>query len=199
MPARRRRRAVRRRPPPGAQSAGAVPDFELSEDEHDRVQLLERLRRPGEEEPASAARIALCEVIAAGLARVGQQTLWVSGALVGPHRASGESRHATTVSSVSRRSLRSAASLRADPSSYSGPVTSTPPPRLFGSYRRSSTWRMRSSASMRQRRRGCAAIVPSAMRSGFPTRFVLGRTKRSSGHGAAARPQRAPRYAVPVG
>lgn len=72
--------------------AGAVPDFELPEDEHDREELLELLRRLGEQEPARAARIALCEVIAAGLARVGQ-VLWVSGALVGPHRVSGESRH----------------------------------------------------------------------------------------------------------
>lgn len=72
--------------------AGAVPDFELPENEHDREDLLERLRRLGEEEPARAARIALCEGIAAGLARVGQM-LWVSGALVGPHRVSGESRH----------------------------------------------------------------------------------------------------------
>lgn len=46
----------------------------------------------GEQEPARGARMAVCEVIAAALARMGQ-VLWVSGAIIGPHRVSGRSRH----------------------------------------------------------------------------------------------------------
>jgi len=65
----------------------AVPD-----DEHDREELRGLLRTLGDDDTARAARIALCEAIAVGLARVGQ-LLWVSGAIIGPHRVSGESRH----------------------------------------------------------------------------------------------------------
>jgi hypothetical protein len=72
--------------------AGADPPFDIPADQRDRDALLDDLRRLGEQEPAQGVRIALCEVIAAGLARVGQ-VLWVSGAIVGPHRVTGESRH----------------------------------------------------------------------------------------------------------
>lgn len=60
--------------------------------EQDREDLLGLLRQLGEDETASRDRVALCEAVAAGLARVGA-VLWVSGAIVGPHRVSGESRH----------------------------------------------------------------------------------------------------------
>jgi len=72
--------------------AGVRPPFVIPEDQQDRKELLERLGRLGEKEPGRTARTAVCEAVAAGLARVGQ-VLWVSGAIVGPHRVSGESRH----------------------------------------------------------------------------------------------------------
>ena len=51
----------------------AVPD-----DEHDREELRDLLRTLGDDDTARTARIAVCEAIAVGLARVGQ-LLWVSG------------------------------------------------------------------------------------------------------------------------
>lgn len=69
-----------------------LPPLELPDDEHEREELLDLLRTLGGDETASINRVAVCEAVADGLARVGR-LLWVSGAIVGPHRVSRESRH----------------------------------------------------------------------------------------------------------
>jgi len=82
----------------------------IPEDQQDRDKLLELLGRLGEEEPGRSARIAMCEAVASGLARVGQ-VLWVSGAIVGPHRVSGESRRGFGDDRVVGRNIMTAALL----------------------------------------------------------------------------------------
>lgn len=72
--------------------ARRLPPLAVPDDDHDREELRDLLRTLGEDQTAVAARIAACEAIAAGLARVGK-VLWVLGAMIGPHRVSGESRH----------------------------------------------------------------------------------------------------------
>ena len=68
-----------------------LPPLEFPFDDDEREGLHELLSALVEDETASTNRVALCEAIATALARVGQ-ALWVSGAIVGPHRVSGESR-----------------------------------------------------------------------------------------------------------
>lgn len=72
--------------------ARRLPPLALPDDQHDREELRELLQTLGQDATASAARIALCEAVAAGLAHAGQ-LLWVVGSIVGPHGVSGESPH----------------------------------------------------------------------------------------------------------